>query len=75
MSTVRKATKKGAVTIPERLLCEYCKNAKYLDQEDFTFCEICGARVNSRHGPPYKICHECAQRENRCEQCGEKLDF
>ena len=43
MSTVRKATKKGAVTIPERLLCEYCKNAKYLDQEDFTFCEICGA--------------------------------
>ena len=70
-------SKKRTVTIQkaEHRLCGYCKDAKYLDQEDFTFCEICGAPVISRHRPPYKICHECAQRENRCEQCGEKLDF
>lgn len=56
-------------------LCEYCKTAKYLAQEDFTSCEICGGPVISRHRPPYKICPECARRENRCEQCGESLNF
>ena len=56
-------------------LCEYCEMADYLEQEDLTFCEICGHPVISRHRPPYKICPECAQRENRCEQCGEELDF
>lgn len=77
MSATRKTTPRGAVTIPEteHLLCGYCKDARYLDQEDFTFCEVCGAPVVSRHRPPYKLCRECAQRENRCEQCGEKLDF
>lgn len=76
-SSSTRITRKGTITIPEteHLLCEYCKKAKYLDQEDFTFCEICGAPVVSRHRPPYRICHECAQRENRCEQCSEKLDF
>ena len=60
---------------PEHQLCEHCKDAKYLLQEDFAPCEICGGPVISRHRPPYKICPECARRENRCEQCGESLDF
>lgn len=59
----------------QRLLCDYCRDAKYLMQEDFTFCKICNGPVISYHRPAYEICPECAKRENRCEQCGEELDF
>lgn len=59
----------------EHQVCDACRTAKYLAQEDFTFCEICGGPVISRHRPPYKLCPECARKENRCEQCGEELDF
>lgn len=56
------------------ILCPECKRKCYLNQFDFTFCELCGAPVVSEHRPPYLLCPACANKEGRCEQCGKPLE-
>lgn len=68
------SAKRGAGKKTTHLLCPECKEKCYLNQFDFTFCEVCDAPVASEHRPPYKLCHTCAEKLNRCEQCGTPLD-
>jgi hypothetical protein len=37
-------------------------------------CELCDEKSVCLHIPPTKICSNCSNEHDVCEECGEKLD-
>ena len=55
------------------MLCKKCEHRVVLPAFSNGVCQICGKPIICCNTPADVICTDCAEKENRCEHCGEKL--
>lgn len=55
------------------MICEKCSHMVVMHAFSWNRCEICNKETNTGHIPSYRLCEECAIKENRCQQCAELL--
>ena len=53
--------------------CNKCKNMIILHAFSSGNCEKCGKEITTPHIPCDKLCKECANKFDRCKQCGNKI--
>ena len=70
---------KHEITLPETVRCIDCEEEYGFEEiEDFVYCEDCNRRVYyentvfvySDYYEGFRVCPECAEEYNRCEECG-----
>jgi len=56
------------------MICKKCERRIVLPAFSEGKCEECGKDVITTHIPCYKLCPECSEKLNKCEQCGEPIE-
>lgn len=54
--------------------CEDCKNKVVMHAFSFGNCELCDAEISTSHIPCNLICEKCAEENNLCGSCGNKIE-
>jgi len=58
-----------------KLVCEKCDIVSIVCQAFWRYtCDICGEEKMNPNTDVPKVCRECAEKNNVCMYCGEKLD-
>lgn len=53
--------------------CKKCEKIVVMHAFCFSNCNSCGIGISSPHIPSYTLCDDCAG-DDKCVQCGEKID-
>lgn len=56
------------------MICDKCKKMMVLSAFSFGECKECEIDIVCPHIPCYHLCKACAEKLNRCEQCGYLLE-
>lgn len=54
-------------------ICNNCRNRVVMHAFSFSNCEGCNMEISTPHIPGYKFCDDCAEKGNKCKQCGHEL--
>ena len=54
--------------------CKKCEHQVVLHAFSFGNCELCGTEVSTGHIPVNRICDKCAEENDLCESCGNKIE-
>ena len=55
------------------MICERCERIVIMNAFGKGECEECSKEVITGHIPCHKLCLECAEKLNKCQQCGEEI--
>lgn len=53
--------------------CKKCEHMIVLHAFSFGNCELCEKEISTSHIPCDKICPKCAEENDLCESCGNKI--
>lgn len=57
-----------------RKICKDCKGQVVMHAFSFSNCKLCDEEISTPHIPSYAICPVCAEENNLCESCGNKIE-
>lgn len=55
-------------------ICNHCEGMIVMNAFSFSECRHCGKEVVTPHIPSYEYCEACADKLNKCIQCGGSVE-
>ena len=56
------------------MICEKCSELGKFPALSEGTCLCCGIKIITTVTPCYKVCHQCSNDKNICQECGNECD-
>lgn len=57
------------------MICKNCEKQIVLHAFSSSNCGVCNIEISTPHISSYRVCSKCAEENNLCESCGNKIQY